>query len=49
MYHVNKFKNLTFIGAFTSRVPSVITGQRGGGEGRGGGGGLVAITCDLLP
>ncbi len=29
IYHVNRFKNLTFIGAFTSRVPSVITGEGG--------------------
>ncbi len=50
MYEVNRLKNLTFIGAFTSRVPSVITGEGGW---RGwvveGGGGHVAITWDLLP
>ncbi len=48
MSQVNRLKNLTFIGAFTSRVPSVITGE-GGVEGVGGGGGHVAITWHLLP
>ncbi len=41
-YEVNRLKNLSFIGAFTSRVPSVITGE-GGVEGVGGGGRHVAI------
>ncbi len=48
MYHVNRFKNLTFIGAFTSRVPEQYYWRKGV-EGVGGGGGHVAITWDLLP